>query len=48
MEASETKFDGEGDQAQKESDMWWASGETKRKQIKRSVVEQCLIITDIE
>lgn len=31
-------FDDEGDRAQKESGIWWASGKAKRKQTERSVV----------
>jgi hypothetical protein len=38
VEMREAIFDYEGDRAQKESDIWWASGETKRKWIERSVV----------
>lgn len=38
VEAREAFFDDKGDRAKKESDIWWVSGEAKRKQIDRSVV----------
>lgn len=36
-------FDDEGDRAQKESDIWWGSGETKGKQINGSVVYKWVV-----
>ncbi|EIE75879.1 hypothetical protein RO3G_00583 [Rhizopus delemar RA 99-880] len=38
VEVRGTVFDDEGDRAQKESGIWWASGKAKRKQTERNVV----------